>query len=148
MKLGLINLQRLIYYKAQTTNQSVNNLTEHISFYFYCHEVKRVIFNLSLPKENKICLDISEVLTQSACGWGCRIHRLQMGKNPPSNKCPRYDTKQSDGTAPVKFEVSGMQSTLSLPLLPGPLWPGVEAPERVLSMGQQNCSTFKTVYLC
>ena len=34
-----------------------------------------------------------------------------------------------------------MQSTDSLPLLPGPLWPRVEAPDRVLSMGQieLNC---------
>ena len=29
-----------------------------------------------------------------------------------------------------------MWSTTSLPSLPGPLWPGVVAPERVLSMGQ------------
>ena len=27
-----------------------------------------------------------------------------------------------------------MQSTLSLPLLPGPLWPRVVAPDRILSM--------------
>ena len=34
-----------------------------------------------------------------------------------------------------------MQSTPSLPSLPGPLWPGVVAPDRVLSMGQieLNC---------
>ena len=29
-----------------------------------------------------------------------------------------------------------MQSTPSLPLLPDPLWPGVVAPDRVLSMSQ------------
>ena len=28
-----------------------------------------------------------------------------------------------------------MRSNPSLPLLPGPLWPGVIAPDRVLSMG-------------
>ena len=27
------------------------------------------------------------------------------------------------------LELSGMQSTLSLPSLPGPLWPGVVAPD-------------------
>ena len=31
-----------------------------------------------------------------------------------------------------------MRSTCSLPLLPGPFWPGVVAPERVLSMGQKE----------
>ena len=32
-------------------------------------------------------------------------------------------------------ELWGMWSTPSLPSLPGPLWPGVVAPDRVLSMG-------------
>ena len=34
------------------------------------------------------------------------------------------------------LELWGMQSTPLLPSLLGPLWPGVEAPDRVLSMGQ------------
>ena len=34
------------------------------------------------------------------------------------------------------LELWGMQSTPSLPLLPGPLWPGVVAPDRVEFMGQ------------
>ena len=51
------------------------------------------------------------------------------------NECPGYDTKQSDGEVPVLLELWGMQSTPSLPLLPGPLWPGVVAPNRTLSMG-------------
>ena len=51
------------------------------------------------------------------------------------NQCSGYGTKQSDG------EVPGMRSTLSLPSLPVPLWPGVIVPDRVLFMGQidQNC---------
>ena len=55
-------------------------------------------------------------------GWGCRI-------------CPGYDTKQSDGEVPVMLELWRMRSTPSLPLLPGPLWPGMVAPDRALSMG-------------
>ena len=34
------------------------------------------------------------------------------------------------------LELWGMHSTPSLPPLPGPLWLGVVAPDRVLSMGQ------------
>ena len=45
-------------------------------------------------------------------------------------------TKQSDGEALVMPELWGMWGTPSLPLLPGPLWPGVVAPEKVLSKGQ------------
>ena len=50
------------------------------------------------------------------------------------------------------LELWGKQSTPSLPLLPGSLWSGVAAPDRVLSVAQieQNCvdwdgtvSTFK-----
>ena len=38
----------------------------------------------------------------------------------------------------------GMQSTAPLPSLPSPFWPGVVAPDRVLSMSQD----IETVYLC
>ena len=51
-------------------------------------------------------------------------------------ECPGYDTIQSDGEAPVVLEIRGMWSTPSLPSLTGPFWPGVVAPDRVLSMGQ------------
>ncbi len=63
-------------------------------------------------------------------GWGGRIPRLHL------NEGPRYDTKQSDGEVPVMLDIWGMQSTPSLPLLPDPLWPGMVAPDRTLSMGQ------------
>ena len=36
---------------------------------------------------------------------------------------------------PVMLELWGMWSIPSLPLLPGPLWPGMVAPDRALSMG-------------
>ena len=70
-------------------------------------------------------------------GWGCRTHILNLcrGVRLP-NECPRYDTKQSDSEAPVMLEFSGMWSTSSLPSLRGPLWPGVVAPNRALSMGR------------
>ena len=56
-------------------------------------------------------------------------------KTPPPNECPGYDTKESDGEVPAVLELWGMRSTPSLPSLPGPLWPGVVAPDRALSMG-------------
>ena len=68
---------------------------------------------------------------------------MQRGKTPP-NECPRYDTKRSDGEVPVMLKLSGMQSTPLLPLLQGPLWPRVVAPDRTLSMGQIDL----TAYLC
>ena len=39
------------------------------------------------------------------------------------------------------LEIWGMQSTPSLPLLLGPLWPGMVVPDRALSMGEieLNC---------
>ena len=79
-------------------------------------------------------------------GWGCRIHRLHLYRkiNSP-NESPGYDTKQSDAEVPVMLEFWGMQRIPSLPLLPGPLWPRVVAPDRVLSMGQieLNCNYAK-----
>ena len=65
--------------------------------------------------------------------WGCRIHRLLLCRGvrpPPHNGCPGYDTKQSDGEVPAMLELWGMRSTPLLPSLPGPLWPGVVAPDK------------------
>ena len=78
-----------------------------------------VIHNYSLPSR----LGLEDTTTAT----------LQRGKTPP-NECPGYDTKQSDGEVPVKLKLWGMQSTLSLPSLPGPLWPDLLAPDRALSI--------------
>ena len=50
--------------------------------------------------------------------------------------CSDYDIKQTDGEAPVVVELWEMRSTPSLWLFPGPLCPGVVAPDRVLSVDQ------------
>ena len=52
-----------------------------------------------------------------------------------------YDTKKSDGEVPAVLELWGMRSTLSLPLLPGQLWPGVVAPDKALSMGYNRTNS-------
>ena len=71
------------------------------------------------------------------------MHRLLLCREVRHlpNECPRYDTKQSDGESPVMVELWGMRSTPSFSSLPAPLYPGVVAPDRVLSVGQieLNC---------
>ena len=79
-----------------------------------------------------------------SAGWGCRINQLHLSwgiRHPPTNECPGYDTKQSDGEVTVILKLWGMQTTPLLSSLPGPLWSGVVAPDRVLSIGQieVNC---------
>ena len=84
---------------------------------------------------------------------------------PSPNEYP----EKYDDEVPVILELWGMWSPPSLPLLPGPLWPGVVVPDRVLSMGQirltaylwltelfeiemfltiKLCNYIYTVYLC
>ena len=73
----------------------------------------------------------------SPVSWGCRIHWLDLWRRVRSllpNKCPGYDTKPFDGEAPIMLKPWGMWSTPSLPLLP--LYPGVVASDKLLSMGQ------------
>ena len=53
---------------------------------------------------------------------------------PPPTSVLIYDTEQSDSKVPVMLELWRMWSTLSLPSLSVPLWPGVIAPDRALSM--------------
>ena len=70
-------------------------------------------------------------------GWGSRIHWLLLCKG----LIPGYDTKRSDGKVSLILELWECGVPSSFPSLPGPLWPGVVAPDRVLSMGQieLNC---------
>ena len=51
-------------------------------------------------------------------------------------KCPRYITKQSGDGDSVMLELYGMWTISSLSSLPGRLWSGVVAPDRVLSKRQ------------
>ena len=51
--------------------------------------------------------------------------------------------KQSDGEILVMLKLWGMQITSLWPSLPGPRWPEVVAPDRVLSMGQIELLDFK-----
>ena len=46
-----------------------------------------------------------------------------------------YRNLHSHNEVQVMLGLWGMQSTPSLQLLPGPLWPGMVAPDRALSMG-------------
>ena len=71
----------------------------------------------------------------------CFLKPSRLEEQDSFSEYPVYDTKQSDGEVPVMLEFGGMQTTPSLPSLSGLLWPGVVAPDRVLSMDQieQKC---------
>ena len=100
-------------------------------------------------------------MTNNSTAGANKIHWLLQcrGIRSPStirNECPAYDTKQSDGEALVNLGLWGMQSTPLLPSLPYPLWPGVVAHDKVLSMGQielnynhvkMNCLKFLFIHL-
>ena len=91
--------------------------------YTYEHIYKKCVYKCTM----NACLD----------GRGSRIHRLHLCRwvRLLSQRVSCYDTKLSDGEVPVP-ELWGIWSTPSLPLLPGPLWPGVVTPNRILSLGQ------------
>ena len=78
--------------------------------------------------------------------WGCRIQRLHLCSgvrpHPHANKCPRYDTKQSDDEVPVMLELWGMWSTSSFSSVPGPLWLAVLAPDMVPIVEKRKISYF------
>ena len=65
--------------------------------------------------------------------WYTLAGSLPMGKT--SNESHGYDITPFDGEAQA-VELWGIWSTSSFPLLPDPLWLGVVASDRVLSIGQ------------
>ena len=68
--------------------------------------------------------------TYILCSWDCRIHWLHLYWG----KTLLDDTNQSDNETSVMLDLWGMRSTPSLPSLLDPLWLGVVAPDRILSM--------------
>ena len=111
----------------------------YIYIYIYICARARVCVCVSFSNNSYVML-----LLQKYClvSWGSRIHRLHLcrGVRLPK-RVSWYDTKQSDDEVSVILELLGMQCTPLLPSLPGPLWSGVIAPDRVLSMFriEQNC---------
>ena len=81
------------------------------------------------------CLCPGSFFRLRPCNLLCR------GTSAPPQKCPGYDTKQSDCEVPVMLELWGIQNTPSSRSILGPLCPGVVALDRVLSMRQikLNC---------
>ena len=71
--------------------------------------------------------------------WGCSELRPSL-----PNQCPGYVFEQSDVKAPA-WEIWGMWSTPSLPLLLSPLWTRVVALDRVLFMGQIEQTVCKQI---
>ena len=73
---------------------------------------------------------------RSPVDWGCWIHRLHLIRvKTHHNEYPVYEIKHSDRET---TDLWGKRCIPSLPSLPGPLWPGVAAPDRLLSMGQKE----------
>ena len=104
--------------------------TGNLSIHFYLSTLKLSLTNYT---EVYSLINLWHPNWFSPVGCSCRIHRLY--------ECLAYDTKLSESDVPVMLKLWGMQSTPSLPSLPGPPWLGVVAPDRVLSMGQieSNC---------
>ena len=102
-----------------------------LEFSFYGKISFLTLLNISCLNKKILLLESYFPVKTAPVSWGCRIRRLRLcrGVRLPPNKCPGYDTKQSDGEAPVLLELCGMQSAPSLPLLPGPLWARVVAPD-------------------
>ena len=107
---------------------------------WYCFDIETAYLWQTELSEIKLVLHL---IVYCPVSWGYRIHWLLFcGEvRPLPVKCPGYETIQSDGEVQVMLELREMWSTPSLPLLPGPLWPGLVAPDRVLSVGQikLNC---------
>ena len=125
---------------------STNTLGKCVNWFLFCAKLWVKYYDWVGPKTciSRIDCDqnysISIPLPLISCcpvSWGCRIHWLHLcrGVRPTPKRVSWYDTKQSDGEVPAVLEIWGMRRTPSLPLLPGPLWPGVVAPDRDLSMG-------------
>ena len=124
--LALTNLQRLICH-LNPTNQSDDQDKAYKK-----KPAEKNWFFFSIPAQNNVA-HLTGAVEYTDCFfpprrilWSSRLG-LQNTSTAPCrevrfpNKCPVYDTKQSDGEAPVMLELWEIRSTSSLLLLPCPL---------------------------
>ena len=107
---------------------------ESRSLYIYIYIFVKIFFKSFLFWHTVIWCQISRFNINNfyPVSWSCRIHRLLLcrGVKHSPQKCPGYDSKQSEGETPAILELWEMRSTPSLPSLPGSLWPRVVVPDR------------------
>ena len=113
-------------------------LIHHQNAIFPFHTVYKISLSLSLSLSLFLSLSLSCV---RACVRAKSSEAVEYtdclsaeGYKTPCNQSPVYDSKQSDGEAPVLLKLWRMWSTASLPSFPGPLWLSVVIPDRILSM--------------
>ena len=80
------------------------------------------------------------------CDWALKINP-SLPSFPDSNYSTWYNTKKSDGEAPLTLELWGKWSTPPYLLLAGPFWCEVVAPDSVLSMGKIKRFTNDVYYI-
>ena len=121
-----------LIYGSNRTKRWFQEFTELLKIELFRHLNCILILNWIIWNKNVFTFNS----VYCSVSWSGRIHWLHLcrGVRHPTNECPRYDTKQSDDQVPVMQEVWAMWITSSLPSLPGPLWPRVVAPDKVLSM--------------
>ena len=145
------NLTSFIFFLVWTfrSNQSGSQVSE----YFLFLRIRVCIDTIALHFQTKVICTIHSVwlfrpshiyfciFKQSICRSNLWCFSPQSAgaveyteQDPLPKECPAYDTKQSDSEVPVMLEFWAMRSTPSLPSLAGPLWPGMVAPDRALSM--------------
>ena len=97
-------------------------------------------FRIAYPENNASYLCSQKLLqkehqhhyTEKSFNYKTRYSLAQSAGDVDSPKeCPVYDTKQSDGEDAEMLELWEMQSIPSLPLLLGPLRPGMVAPDTI-----------------
>ena len=127
--------KRLIVYcwsEYTKTNSLVNFLL------FPCFQLLKLAkYSLKKSFKSRDVQDAVIIVSYLTCpvDWEFRKYRLLCRGIRSPKEYPGYDTKQSDSEVPVMLELWGMRSTPSLLLLPGPLWPGMVAPDKALSIG-------------
>ena len=141
-----------VYYNRNvltlTFHHNVFFTFEFIFFFYFLHTVGFIFhyFTFSHTHKHKHTHTHTYIYIYNLKNWFLCIQTvvLKMALVSPAgaveytdctNECPDYDTKQSDGEVPVMLRLWGMRSTPSLTLLPDPVWPGMVAPDRALSIG-------------
>ena len=116
-----------LYFKAQFPNLSNMYLSRMTAF-----PAVSIIDVTLLISSPLLTISLNMIVVQRLHIWlaleNTPTASLQSNKCP-TNECPTYDTKQSNGEIPIMTGLWGMRSTHLLSSFPCPLWPAEVKPD-------------------
>ena len=127
-------MTRKVFIRLKPTNQPTSIQIEYEQFIINISHIFHVmkVCKFRCVWKHISCNERLGILSKTSV-WGCRILQMDLCSGIIPHR-PRIVLDMALNNLMVMLDLWRMWSTPSLPLLPSPLWPGMLAPDKILSI--------------